>query len=543
MRKYQGTVSSGGLAVGTVMLLDHSGTLLHRLPRTKGRERAMLQAAQEQARRELGLLRERAKGEEKEIFTFQQMLLQDDDLINAVNDLIAQGLPSAAAVEQAAAKVAAEFAAQPSEYMQARKADVIDACRRVVDILDGRSREKLVLSEPAILVSDDFYPSDIVGIGRGMILGLAAAEGSPHSHAAIIARSLGIPMLVGVGAAMLKNSSGLLAVLDGENGTLVLNPSKKLVREVHQRMETLNARRATSRMAQPQICRTRDGTVIELCASAMDSTTVADAVQGGVSSIGLLRSEFLLNTHRLPGERAQAELYRRCVAEARGRRITVRTFDLGADKSAGLCPPAQNPALGLRGIRIGTLRPKLLRDQLCALLRVSVGGNLRVAFPMVTCAEDWNWCMDQLEQAREILRARGTPFDEKMPVGLVVDTPAAAICAEELILHHPDFVLISVSDLTQYTYAADRMNHAVLNFYKPQGRAVSSLIRTVLESAHKYAIPASLCGVGLMSPELCEWFVRLGARSLVLPAGAIPEVQEYLAGTDLRQKMPLEFQK
>lgn len=543
MRKYQGTVSSGGLAVGTVMLLDHSGTLLHRLPRTKGRERAMLQAAQEQAWRELGLLRERAKGEEKEIFTFQQMLLQDDDLINAVNDLIAQGLPSAAAVEQAAAKVAAEFAAQPSEYMQARKADVIDACRRVVDILDGRSREKLVLSEPAILVSDDFYPSDIVGIGRGMILGLAAAEGSPHSHAAIIARSLGIPMLVGVGAAMLKNSSGLPAVLDGENGTLVLNPSKKLVREVHQRMETLNARRATSRTAQPQICRTRDGTVIELCASAMDSTTVADAVQGGVSSIGLLRSEFLLNTHRLPGERAQAELYRRCVAEARGRRITVRTFDLGADKSAGLCPPAQNPALGLRGIRIGTLRPKLLRDQLCALLRVSVGGNLRVAFPMVTCAEDWNWCMDQLEQAREILRARGTPFDEKMPVGLVVDTPAAAICAEELILHHPDFVLISVSDLTQYTYAADRMNHAVLNFYKPQGRAVSSLIRTVLESAHKYAIPASLCGVGLMSPELCEWFVRLGARSLVLPAGAIPEVQEYLAGTDLRQKMPLEFQK
>ena len=543
MRKYQGTVSSGGLAVGTVMLLDHSGTLLHRLPRTKGRERAMLQAAQEQARRELGLLRERAKGEEKEIFTFQQMLLQDDDLINAVNDLIAQGLPSAAAVEQAAAKVAAEFAAQPSEYMQARKADVIDACRRVVDILDGRSREKLVLSEPAILVSDDFYPSDIVGIGRGMILGLAAAEGSPHSHAAIIARSLGIPMLVGVGAAMLKNSSGLPAVLDGENGTLVLNPSKKLVREVHQRMETLNARRATSRTAQPQICRTRDGTVIELCASAMDSTTVADAVQGGVSSIGLLRSEFLLNTHRLPGERAQAELYRRCVAEARGRRITVRTFDLGADKSAGLCPPAQNPALGLRGIRIGTLRPKLLRDQLCALLRVSVGGNLRVAFPMVTCAEDWNWCMDQLEQAREILRARGTPFDEKMPVGLVVDTPAAAICAEELILHHPNFVLISVSDLTQYTYAADRMNHAVLNFYKPQGRAVSSLIRTVLESAHKYAIPASLCGVGLMSPELCEWFVRLGARSLVLPAGAIPEVQEYLAGTDLRQKMPLEFQK
>ncbi len=543
MRKYQGTVSSGGLAVGTVMLLDHSGTLLHRLPRTKGRERAMLQAAQEQARRELGLLRERAKGEEKEIFTFQQMLLQDDDLINAVNDLIAQGLPSAAAVEQAAAKIAAEFAAQPSEYMQARKADVIDACRRVVDILDGRSREKLVLSEPAILVSDDFYPSDIVGIGRGMILGLAAAEGSPHSHAAIIARSLGIPMLVGVGAAMLKNSSGLPAVLDGENGTLVLNPSKKLVREVHQRMETLNARRATSRTAQPQICRTRDGTVIELCASAMDSTTVADAVQGGVSSIGLLRSEFLLNTHRLPGERAQAELYRRCVAEARGRRITVRTFDLGADKSAGLCPPAQNPALGLRGIRIGTLRPKLLRDQLCALLRVSVGGNLRVAFPMVTCAEDWNWCMDQLEQAREILRARGTPFDEKMPVGLVVDTPAAAICAEELILHHPDFVLISVSDLTQYTYAADRMNHAVLNFYKPQGRAVSSLIRTVLESAHKYAIPASLCGVGLMSPELCEWFVRLGARSLVLPAGAIPEVQEYLAGTDLRQKMPLEFQK
>lgn len=543
MRKYQGTVSSGGLAVGTVMLLDHSGTLLHRLTRTKGRERAMLQAAQEQARRELGLLRERAKGEEKEIFTFQQMLLQDDDLINAVNDLIAQGLPSAAAVEQAAARVAAEFAAQPSEYMQARKADVIDACRRVVDILDGRSREKLVLSEPAILVSDDFYPSDIVGIGRGMILGLAAAEGSPHSHAAIIARSLGIPMLVGVGAAMLKNSSGLPAVLDGENGTLVLNPGKKLVREVHQRMETLNARRATSRTAQPQICRTRDGTVIELCASAMDSTTVADAVQGGVSSIGLLRSEFLLNTHRLPGERAQAELYRRCVAEARGRRITVRTFDLGADKSAGLCPPAQNPALGLRGIRIGTLRPKLLRDQLCALLRVSVGGNLRVAFPMVTCAEDWNWCMDQLEQAREILRARGTPFDEKMPVGLVVDTPAAAICAEELILHHPDFVLISVSDLTQYTYAADRMNHAVLNFYKPQGRAVSSLIRTVLESAHKYAIPASLCGVGLMSPELCEWFVRLGARSLVLPAGAIPEVQEYLAGTDLRQKMPLEFQK
>ena len=543
MRKYKGTVSSGGLAEGRLVLLNHDGTQQHRLTRSKGRECAMLGAALEQARQELGRLRERAREEEKEIFTFQQMLLQDDDLLNKVNELIARGTASAAAMEQAAAQIAAEFAAQPSEYMQARKADVLDACRRVVDILDGRSREKLVLTEPAILLSEDFYPSDIVGIGRGMILGLAASGGSPHSHAAIIARSFGIPMLVGLGASVLRSTDGAHAVLDAQNGFLALNPGKKFLIEAHQRMEALNARRQSSRTAQPRICRTRDGTVIELCASAMDTATVADAVQSGVGSIGLLRSEFLLDAHRLPGERAQVELYRRCVAEARGRRITVRTFDLGADKNDELCPPAPNPALGLRGIRIGNVRPKLLRDQLCALLRVSVGGNVRIAFPMVTCAEDWNWCMDQLEQAREILRSRGTPFDEELPVGLVIDTPAAAICAEELILHHPDFVLISVSDLTQYTYAADRMNQAVLNYYKPQGRAVSSLIRTALESARKYAIPASLCGVGLMSPDLCEWFVRLGAHSLVLPAGVIPEVQEALAGVDLRQNMPLEFQK
>lgn len=543
MRRFTGTVSSSGLAMGTVVLLDRNGAALQRLTRTPGRERAMLQAAQDQAQRELGALWERARGEEKDIFTFQQMLLQDNDLRGRIDECIRQGMNSAAAVEQTARQLAAEFADQPSEYMRARKADVLDACRRVVDILDGRTREKLVLTEPAILISEDFFPSDIISIGGGMILGLAAAEGSAHSHASIIARSLGIPMIIGVGEGLLNKSDGLPAVLDAEAGCIVLNPGKKLMRETHQRIEQLNARHASSRTLQPSVCCTRDGTVVELCASAMNAAGIGDAVNCGVSSIGLLRSEFLLNQNRLPGERAQYELYRRCMAEARGRRITVRTLDLGSDKGDyGQGTYCMNPALGLRGIRIGCMRPKLLRDQLCALLRVSVAGNLRVVFPMVTCAEDWEWCLDQLEQAKEALRSRRIPFDENMPVGFVIDTPAAALCSEEMILQHPDFVLVSVSDLTQYTYAADRLNRSVQEFYRPQGRAVSGLIRQALECADRHDVPASLCGVGPMSPELCEWFVRLGARSLIMPAGAIPEIQESLSQVDLRQHMPAVFQ-
>ena len=249
-----------------------------------------------------------------------------------------------------------------------------------------------------------------------------------------------------------------------------------------------------------------------------------------------MRSEFLLSMDAPPREEEQYRVYRRCMAAARGHEITVRTFDLGSDKGdVSQYTVSMNPALGMRGIRIGVTRPQLLRDQLCALLRVSTGGNLRIAFPMVTCLEDWRYCQDQLDQAMDSLAARGLPFDPNVKVGIVVDTPAAAICVEELILSGPDFVLLSVNDLTQYTYAADRMNLQVRNFYKPQGRAVSLLLHSVLECARRYGKPVSLCGVGMMSAQLCEWYVRAGARSLVVPTRSISEVSEILSKVDLRQ--------
>lgn len=536
MKHYPGIISSPGIAIGKVVKLNHDGMFLQRIIHDSHREKTMIQTAIALAREELADLKKRAKEEEKDIFTFQEMLLQDDELLEQIDEYISRGVGSAEAVERAAAMFAKVFSSQSDAYLQARHADVLDACQRVVDILDGRPRTRLLLTDPVILASDEFFPSDIVGLGRGMILGLAAGNGSPHSHASIIARGLGIPVLVGLGSDFLRRCDGRNAVLNGETGVLTLEPNRTQLTEAQRAMESLSSRYTRERERCSRPCLTKDGTLIQLSANALDADSVEDAIQAGVRSIGLLRSEFLLSMDAPPREEEQYRIYRRCMAAARGHEITVRTFDLGSDKGdVSQYTVSMNPALGMRGIRIGVTRPQLLRDQLCALLRVSTGGNLRIAFPMVTCLEDWRYCQDQLDQAMDSLAARGIPFDPNVKAGIVIDTPAAAICVEELILSGPDFVLLSVNDLTQYTYAADRMNLQVRNFYKPQGRAVSLLLRSVLECARRYGKPVSLCGVGMMSAQLCEWYVRAGARSLVVPTRSISEVSEILSKVDLRQ--------
>lgn len=535
-KHYQGIISSKGIAVGKIVTLNHDGMYLHRIIHDSNRERSLFKAAAAMAGQELSDLKKRAKDEEKDIFTFQQMLLEDDDLLEQIYNYISNGVGSAEAVERAAAKLARIFSDQSDAYLQARHADVLDVCQRVVDILDGRPRTRLLLSEPMILAADEFFPSDIVGIGRGLILGLVAAEGSPHSHASIIARGLGIPVLVGLGSDFLQSCDGTTAILDAEKGIITLEPSRQALLDAHRSMERLSTQFSIDRNRCSRPCITRDGTEIELCANAVDADSVEAAIQAGARRIGLLRSEFLLTPGRPPREDELFRIYRNCMAAARGHDITVRTFDLGSNKGdVSQYTASMNPALGLRGIRIGMTRPQLLRDQLCALLRVSLGGNLRIAFPMVTCLEDWRYCQDQLALAMESLDKRGISYDKKIKAGIVIDTPAAALCAEELILSGPDFVMLSVNDLTQYTYAADRMNLQVRNFYKPQGRAVSQLLHHVMEICRRYALPVSLCGVGMMNTTLCEWYVRAGARSLVLPVRSISDMSEFLSKVDLRE--------
>ena len=334
MQMYQGATASPGLVMGPVRRLQHSGPGLERVVQTPGREQALLNAAVVLAKDELRLLEEAAVGTDKDIFLFQQVMLDDPGLNREIASYIAAGAGAAPAVERAAQLYAGRIEAADDDYIRQRAMDVLDACRRVVNILDGRPRTPLRLETPSILVSEYIYPSDIVSIGRGMLLGVACAEGSEQSHASIIARTMGIPAVVQLGAGFLSQNCAAGAVLDADNGRLILEPDEAVRKDAQRRIvgaSILKKRLAALGAAGP--CRTKDGAHVALMASCSGPEDVELSMQAGAEGVGLLRSEFSIMAGRIPREEEQYYFYLSCLQAAGGKPVTVRTFDIGADKS------------------------------------------------------------------------------------------------------------------------------------------------------------------------------------------------------------------
>ena len=536
MRSYTATPVSPGLVIGPCRLILRREAALHAVLQTPAAEQSLFDAARILAQGELTALMERADNDDaREIMMFQHAILDDSAFLNKVTDGIEQEKGAIGAVQDALRHFSSIMRQLDDAYFSARSADIEDVGLRLCAILAGESYDPITLTEPAILAAENLYPSDLVGVDRHNLLGIVIAEGSPQSHAAIIARTLGIPALILAGTEFLQYADGTEMALDAAHGEFFLEPDSATRARFHH--QQLLARRRTLYLESLRTtpCATRDGTRIKLLANCSNPEDIRLALAAGAEGVGLLRSEFLFIDDHLPDEAEQIAFYRSCIAAAGGTPLTIRTMDVGADKRiAGLSAENEdNPALGLRGVRLTLAYENLLITQFRALLQAAVDGPLRIMVPMIATPDDLHRTRLIYDRVRAALAAEGKRFDDAVPLGVMIETPAAAILSD-LLAKEAAFFSIGTNDLTQYTLAADRTNPAVDEYYRPDSEAVLRMVHLTLYNANAAGVGCSICGESAAVPALASRYVQLGARSLSMAAPSIPEVKDALLELDLR---------
>lgn len=531
MKTYTGICACEGLAVAPVRRLSRGMPALTRIIGAPQEERARLEAALLLARGELADLEDQAEDRDnRDILYFQRCLLEDESIVKDAAARIAAGEGAAAAMEQVARKNADRLAGlTDNEYLQLRSADVLDACHRVVDILDRRPRRRQVFDHPIILASELLMPSDVMAAPPGMILGFVSAAGSPQSHAAIIARSMGIPGIAQVGSDFLENCDGRVAVLDATAGAVTLDPTPAVRQACVQRIYAEDRQRESLDKLRGVPCRTAGGAAFSLQGNCFGPEDIRIARAAGADAIGLVRSEYLLMRGYTPDEEEQYHFYVECLSAAGGLPVTVRTFDIGADRATvEFGEPDTDPELGLRGVRYGLAHPQAFEAQLCALLRAGMYGPLRVNLPMIGSAEDWQHVMQCVEHAKNLLRRRGDPFDEDIAFGMTFEIPAACLEADAYAALGCRFFTIGLNDLVQYTHAANRNSSALAPYYRAGSSAVRRLMRMVLEAGAAAGVPVSVGGLAVESPSGAQAALRMGLRTILLPAQNILPVKQRL---------------
>ena len=460
------------------------------------------------------------------IFEFHRLMLQDVELVHAVEErILAQKCNAEAAVDEVISEWVERFAGLDDALMQARAPDVRDVGNRLLAWLAGKSDSDLShLPEPAIIVAVDLVPSETALLDRTKVLGLATALGGETSHTAILARMLGIPAVVGLGAPLLAITSGTTLALDGELGLLEVDPSPETIEAYRARQNRWSAvqTEALQRAQEPAI--TQDGRRVEVVANVGNVPSAQEAIRFGAEGVGLLRTEFLyLERNTLPDEEEQFVAYRD-IAQALGQSpLTVRTLDVGGDKQLPYLDigPELNPFLGLRAIRLCLERPDIFQPQLRAILRAAVGHNVRIMFPMITTRDEILRAREALEKARRDLAAQAIAHAEHMEVGIMVETPASAILAP-VLAQEVDFFSIGSNDLTQYVLAADRGNERMKHLYRPLDPAVLQLVRNVIEAGHAAGKWVGLCGELAGHRNAIPILLGLGLDEFSMTAHAIP---------------------
>ena len=515
MKVYKGVCASPGLVLGQVSRLEHHVETASVGPFNPARELQMLTDAIHTAQSELESMADRAAPSEQAIFQFQSMMLDDEGMMNEVRFCINAGIGAASAMNQVGKRYADQLAnMKDNPYMQLRSVDILDATRRVINILTNRPRMWLALDHPVILAAERLMPTDLFSVPSGMILGIITAEGSGQSHAAIIARAMNIPGIVQVGRDFLDDCDGRTVILDATGGQCTLDPDAIVRQQAETRICELQRENEEMRVLGRQPSYTRDGAAFELLANCFGPEDIDTAMQSGARGVGLLRSSYMMLPGRILDEQEQYFFYCSCLAAAKGCPVTVRTFDFGADRTmADAYQGLQSSKLGLRGIRNSLRQPRQFETQICALLRAAARGPLRVMFPMVTDVEDWDAAMRVVERCREHLRERGVPFDEETQFGVMLSVPAACLTAEEFVAHGVDFLVIGTNDLTQYTHAADRELASAEHYYRPASKAMKKLIAMVLDAAKEKSVPVTICGLAVGNPVNTVQYLQMGLRS------------------------------
>ena len=542
----QGKGVSAGVGVGPLYFYHRHDSAAPRYTVTDtDAEWHRFKGAQTGAVEQLGELAEKARAETgdegAQLFEAHQMMVEDLDYEEAIEQRISgQHLNAEAAIADAGEQFAAMFEAMNDPYMQARAADVRDVSRRMLDILAGTRPDTFDPESPVVLAADDLAPSETIQMDKSKILGFITAGGSGSSHTAILARTLGIPAIVGAGSALKPEYAGREVILDGATGNIVIDPDdmtrdrllKK--REEQQRLQRL----LQTLKGQPNT--TKDGRSIRIyCNIASPEDVHAVQVNDG-GGVGLFRSEFLyLYSADYPTEEQQFEAYKQVLSDMEGKEVIIRTMDIGADKQIDYfrLPEEKNPALGMRALRICLTRPELFRTQLRALYRASAFGRLGIMFPMVASVWEVREAKRLCEEVKRELKEEGVPYGEQVELGIMIETPAAVLLSDRLA-KEVDFFSIGTNDLTQYTLACDRQNNNMGRFYDPHHPAVLRMIRLTAENAHKNGIWVGICGELAADLTLTETFLAMGIDELSVAPRAVLPLRNAVRMTDTRQSGP-----
>ncbi len=525
-----GVAASAGVAVGAAHHLR--GALAPPPDRSADdREAQRLQEAIDAARRAIQRDRDtvsaRAGQSEAAIFDAHLVLLDDDALLEPAQHAIESGATAERALYDAAQEVAARYREFEEPLLQERAADVLDVGRRVVGELTGAPEHA---TSEGIVIAGELTPADAVGLDPARVTGIATAHGTPTAHAAILARALGLPAVVGLGEQVLAIEDGTTVLLDGDEGTLQADPPADVLRAATERRERAAARRAVARERTHEPGATKDGTRIEVFANLGSVADAAQAVELGAEGVGLLRTEFLfLDRAELPGEEEQAETLREIARTLDGRPLIVRTLDAGADKPlpALPMPPETNPFLGVRGIRLTLERRDVLSTQLRAILRVAAEHPLKVMLPMVATLEEIQAAREALAEAR-----RDTGIDSPLELGIMVEVPAAALTAR-LLSEHVDFFSLGTNDLTQYTLAAERGDERLAALLTGPQPAVLRLVEATVAGGAAHGRWVGVCGELAGDPPSALLLVGLGVTELSMAPALVPEVKAALRGVEL----------
>lgn len=549
MEQIFGKGVSKGVAAGPISFYRRASGVIprHEVSDTAA-ELERFRAARETAKEQLAKLYDKALAEVGEdaamLFEAHQMMLDDLDFVESIEGMIENDRVNAeAAVSDTGAQFAEMFAAMDDSYMQARAADIRDISARVIGILTGEGESGIVSDVPCIVAADDLAPSETVQLDKALILGFITAGGSANSHTAILARTMGIPAIIGAGDALQPEMEGKYAIIDGQTGEAVVEPDdaerERLLKK--QAKEKALKELLDQLKGKPNV--TKDGRNVMVYCNIGSPADIDAVLQNDGGGIGLFRSEFLyLQGSDYPTEDEQFEAYKTVAERMGGRRVIIRTLDIGADKQADYfhLNKEENPAMGLRAIRICLTRPEVFRTQLRALYRASAYGKIAIMFPMITSV----WEVQEIKRICRNIRAElaeeGVPMADKVELGIMIETPAAVMMSAELA-REVDFFSVGTNDLTQYTLAVDRQGVGLDRFFDAHHPAVLRMLRMAAESAHKAGIWIGICGELGADAELIETFLSMGIDELSVSPSAVLPLRSAIRSIDTTTLAPLEL--
>lgn len=545
MREYTGKGVYGAIAVGKISIFKKQDTVIQRtsVADTEA-EKARVEAAKTAASEQLQAIYEKALKEVGEtnaqIFEIHMMMLEDEDYNESIQNIIdTQKVNAEYAVSVTADNFAEMFSAMDDAYMQARAADVRDISDRIIANLTGTAAAQNTSSEKVIICADDLAPSETVSLDKDKVLAFVTAHGSSNSHTAILARNMNIPAVIGVGSDFLKEvQDGTEAIVDGFTGEIFVEPDETTRQRLLEKQKADEEKKRLLLELKGKENVTKDGTKVNIYANIGSVDNIGAVLLNDAGGIGLFRSEFLyLENNDYPSEEQQFLAYKRVLESMAGKKVIIRTLDIGADKQVDYfhLKKEENPAMGCRAIRICLTRPEIFKTQLRALYRASIYGNLGVMFPMITSVSELEKILAICEEVKAELREQSVTYSDTMELGIMIETPAAAIISDRLA-PMVDFFSVGTNDLTQYTLACDRQNPDIEPFIDTHHEAILRLIEMSAKNAHANGAWIGICGELAADTALTETFLRMGIDELSVSPAFVLKVRGAVRNVDLRTK-------